>query len=262
MPSEATKIVRKNYSFFHSLMGWNLYPKTHCTGFQGREKMAGNQHVIDLRDWCTKFIRFIPGITVTSKNAMTVIGDNWIILYGALANLMIDNRLKVVSKFFATVNVRLGVKHWATTEYHLPVQKSNWLHQRKVWEALCLYGVSDRSCWTSHRLWQLRKSTGVHLQGSNLWSDRHDALSLTIVSSANRINEANHSQSLPRLYDRAIKADFLPSGFLHHLDVFHKQTDEKLKTGQACYMVNLFITVWPAPQFIHGQLVFVDRSLA
>lgn len=69
--------------------------------------------------------------TVILKNPVTVFVDRWVLPCRIPANLLTGKGLKFLSKFFAAVHVRLGVKHLTNTAYR-PLTNGQVEHSNKT----------------------------------------------------------------------------------------------------------------------------------
>lgn len=83
----------------------------------------GNQQVIVSTERYKKLTRAIKVSTTTSTTDATEFVHNWAIPHSIPTYLLTNNGRQFVSKFFAAVTVRLGIKHWTTTISHLQTGK-------------------------------------------------------------------------------------------------------------------------------------------
>lgn len=83
------------------------------------ETVQGYLYILVFTRCYSKLARAFPTLRATATHVANVFLNHWLVSYGIPTYLLTDYKIQFVARFFATVYVLLGEKHWTTTAYHL-----------------------------------------------------------------------------------------------------------------------------------------------
>lgn len=140
---------------------------------------SGTQHVNVLTYKFNKLKRAIQVTTETSTSAATIFIENWVILDGIPTYLLIGNGLQLVSKLFAEVIARFGIKHMTKNFYHPYTKGYEEQFHRKTVASLRHYNAEHQD-----RPGPVRATADACIHRAGIPIDGQEAIQLGTLSSA------------------------------------------------------------------------------
>lgn len=104
----------------------------------------GNQHVIVIKDQYSKVKRKISKAKTTGVHVKNVFSDHRITPYGNSTYLLTENNPQLARKFFETICMHLGLKHFTTTAYHPQSNDYVERHSKTIMTGLRHYVAAPR----------------------------------------------------------------------------------------------------------------------
>ncbi|XP_055543099.1 uncharacterized protein LOC129728674 [Wyeomyia smithii] len=126
----------------------------------------GNQHLLVVCDYFSKWVMIHPTKNVSSAPMCTVLRDQWFLRNSVPEIIISDNGSSFVSKEFKSLLDRFQITHWLNTRYHSqanPVERVN----RTINAAIRTYVREDQRLWdTRVSEIEMALNTSVHTSTS------------------------------------------------------------------------------------------------